>query len=94
MICRRICRRETGDLDVTGLWLEPNIRLSKGRFAHQLAVRPPTASSSSLIRFQVRHPETASSGWLPAGDIQGVSDKVAQSGQRIIAAFHAASQDA
>ena len=28
-----ICRRKTGDLDVTGLWLEPKVKLSKGRRA-------------------------------------------------------------
>jgi uncharacterized protein YcaQ len=28
-----ICRRKTGDLDVTGLWLEPKVKLSKGRLA-------------------------------------------------------------
>jgi uncharacterized protein YcaQ len=28
-----ICRRKTGELAVTGLWLEPKIRLSKGRLA-------------------------------------------------------------
>ncbi len=26
-----ICRRQTGDLSVTGLWLEPGVRASKGR---------------------------------------------------------------
>ncbi len=53
-----ICRRKTGDLSITGLWLEPGVRRSKGRLA---AIE---AELDRLRRFTGMDRVRFENGWL------------------------------
>jgi uncharacterized protein YcaQ len=55
-----ICRRKTGDLDVTGLWLEPKVKLSKGRLAAL------EAELERLRRFTGMERVRFADGWVQA----------------------------